>query len=53
MRNTTLSSAMILALAGTLALAGCKKKEDTATVDSTAAPARPRPRLRRPSPRRR
>ncbi|MEE7547082.1 hypothetical protein HF319_08605, partial [Xanthomonas sp. Kuri4-1] len=39
MRNTTLSSAMILALAGTLALAGCKKKEDTATVDSTAAPA--------------
>ncbi len=39
MRNTTLSSAMILALAGTLALAGCKKKEDTATVDSTATPA--------------
>ncbi|HBK45657.1 MAG TPA: hypothetical protein DDZ67_04335 [Xanthomonadaceae bacterium] len=41
MPNITLSRSLVLGLAATLALAGCKKKEET--VDTTAAPAAPAP----------
>jgi len=42
MKKTSLSSALMIALAGTLALAGCKKKEETTPpppAASTPAPA--------------
>ncbi len=39
MKKTSLSSALIIALAGTLALAGCKKKEETMPPPAASAPA--------------
>ncbi|MGE8220515.1 MAG: hypothetical protein ACN6OU_12275 [Stenotrophomonas acidaminiphila] len=41
MKKTSLSSVLMITLAGTLAVAGCKKKEETAPppMESTPAPA--------------
>jgi len=39
MKKTSLSSVLMIALAGTLALAGCKKKEETTPPPMTNTPA--------------
>lgn len=39
MKKTSLGSALMIALAGTLALAGCKKKEETTPPPAASAPA--------------
>ncbi len=39
MKKTSLSSVLMIALAGTLALAGCKKKEETVPPPEASAPA--------------
>ena len=39
MKKTSLSSVLMITLAGTLAMTGCKKKEETAPPPMTSAPA--------------